>query len=62
VFDARIRDIAWSELQRAIDRCCVPDAQSLKAISAAERMFKGCLNKNFPDLVAVEAKSQGVPS
>lgn len=61
-FDARIRDIAWSELQRAIDRCCVPDAQSLKAISAAERMFKGCLNKNFPDLVAVEAKSQGVPS
>jgi CRISPR system Cascade subunit CasA len=61
-FDERIRDIAWDELQRVIDRCTVPDVQRLKAISDAERMFKGCLKKNFPDLVAAKPKDEGGPS
>lgn len=47
-----IKDIAWAELQRAIERCCVPDARRYRAISEAESMFRGCLRNQFPDLVA----------
>jgi len=58
-FDRRIRDIAWVELQRAIDRCSVADARRLGAITHAESMFKGCLRKHFPDLVAADAAHGG---
>lgn len=61
-FDQILRDLAWKELQRAIDRAGVPDARRLRAISGAERMFQGCLRKNFPDLVAAEVPSEGVLS
>ena len=58
-FHANLRQVAWDELQRAAASCCVPDARRLKVISDAERMFKGCLKKQFPDLLAVEATTQG---
>ena len=58
-FTAEIRDIAWNELQRAIDRCAVPDAQRLKAITEAEGLFHRCLRRHFPDLVFAEAGQQG---
>jgi CRISPR system Cascade subunit CasA len=61
-FDARAREFAWNELQRAIDRCCVPDARRLRAISEAERMFHACLGKNFPDLVAAQSATARVSS
>ena len=47
-----VKDIATAELQRAIERCCVPDVQRYKAISDAERKFRDCLKFHFPDLVA----------
>jgi hypothetical protein len=52
---AKIKDIAWAELQRAIERCRVPDARRFKAISEAEGMFRGCLKNQFPDLTAASA-------
>lgn len=61
-FDERLRELAWRELQRAIDRSGASDARRFKAISLAERMFKGCLRKNFPDLVISEPKSEGASS
>ena len=48
----------WHELQRAIDRCACRSARRFKAISDAERMFDGCLKKNFPDLLAVAGTQQ----
>jgi len=61
-FDARAQDLAWDELQHAIDRCCVPDARRLRAISEAERMFHACLGKNFPDLAAAHSATERVSS
>ena len=55
VWEKTIKDIAWGELQRAIERCCVPDARRFKAISEAEGMFRGCLKNQFPDLTAASA-------
>ncbi|MGH2361350.1 MAG: hypothetical protein ACRDGM_12525, partial [bacterium] len=51
-WDRRLREIALTELQRAIDRCCVPLARWYRAVSEAEGMFRGCLKKQFPTLVA----------
>lgn len=51
-WDREIHMIASEELQRAIDRCCVPSARWYQAVSDAERMFRFCLNKQFPTLVA----------
>jgi CRISPR system Cascade subunit CasA len=45
-----LRDIAWRELQVAIAQCAVPDVRRYRAISEAERMFLGCVKRNFPDL------------
>jgi CRISPR system Cascade subunit CasA len=45
-----LRDIAWSELQRAIERSPLPDARRYRAIAEAESLFRGCLKKQFPDL------------
>lgn len=61
-FDERLRELAWRELQRAIDRSGVSDARRFKAISGAERMFQNCLRKNFPDLAAAGITSEGTPS
>lgn len=61
-FDERLRELAWRELQRAIDRSGVSDARRFKAISDAEHMFQTCLRKNFPDLVAAGKTSEGTPS
>ena len=49
-----LKEVAWRELQSAIDRCSVPDARRYRAISDAERMFRGCLKKQFPDLFREE--------
>ena len=61
-FDERLRELAWRELQRAIDRSGVSDARRFKAISDAEHMFQTCFRKNFPDLVAAGKTSEGTPS
>lgn len=61
-WDSRLNEIAWQELQRAIDRCCVPSASWYKAVSEAESTFRGCRSRQFPTLVASRnaAQSQGV--
>jgi CRISPR system Cascade subunit CasA len=51
-WDAAVRNLAWRELQRVIDRCCLADSRRYHAIADAEAMFYGCLNRQFPDLVA----------
>jgi hypothetical protein len=58
-FDKQLHQMAWKELQQAIDRSGVSDARRFRAISDAERMFRGCLRKNFPDLVAAETTAEG---
>lgn len=50
-WERRLYDTAWMELQRAIDRCCVPSARWYQAVSDAESMFRGCLRKQFPTFV-----------
>jgi CRISPR system Cascade subunit CasA len=55
IWEKTIKDFAWAELQRAIERCCVPSARRFKAISEAEGMFRGCLKNQFPDLTAASA-------
>ena len=57
-FDAQLRTLAWNELQHIIDRSSFADARRYRAISDAERMFRGCLRRQFPDLVAAEASSR----
>lgn len=49
-WERTLRDIAWSELQGAIDRCAVPDARRYRQISQAEGFFRASLKKQFPDL------------
>jgi hypothetical protein len=61
-FERRLAELAWSELQRAVDRSGTADARRLKAISEAERMFKGCLKNVFPDAAIAPAVPQGAPS
>ncbi len=51
----RLRDLARAELEVAIQRAPLGEARHYKAISSAEGMFRGCLNKNFPDLEEVNA-------
>lgn len=51
-WDRRLNEIAWAELQRAIDRCCVPSARWYQFVSNAEGMFRACRSKQFPTLVA----------
>ena len=53
-WERRLKEIAWQELQSAINRCSVPNARRYRAISDAERMFRGCSTKHFPDLVRDE--------
>lgn len=60
-FHRRLADLAWVELQRAIDRSPSAEARRLKAISEAERIFSARLLKNFPDLVTGPA-IQGAPA
>lgn len=59
VWDSRLNAIAWAELQRAIDRCCVPSARWYQAVSDAESVFRVYRSKQFPTLVA-SFESQGV--
>jgi CRISPR system Cascade subunit CasA len=51
-FETWLEVVAWQELQEAIDRCSLADAQRLRAISVAEGLFKACLHKHFPDLAS----------
>jgi len=51
-WDRRLHGIAALELQRAINRCCVPSSRWYHAVSDAESVFHGCLNKQFPTLVS----------
>lgn len=51
-WDRRLHEVAWVELQRAIDRCCVPSARWYRAVSDAESVFRVYLRKQFPTLVA----------
>lgn len=55
-FEVRLAELAWQELQRAIERSAAGDARRLKAISDAERMFEVCLRKHFPDAAKVRAE------
>lgn len=57
-FEERLRGTAWDELQRAVERCCVPSAQRWRATSAAERMFTACLHKHFADLAQAGQRSE----
>lgn len=61
-FEQRLAELAWRELQRAIDRCGCADARRFRAISDAERMFRACLRKSFPDAAAARAIPEGVPA
>ena len=45
-----LKEVAWRELQSAIDRCSLPDARHYRAISDAERLFRRCLKRHFPDV------------
>lgn len=45
-------EIAWAEIQRAIERCCLPSARWYRAVSHAEGMFHSCLHKQFPDFAS----------
>lgn len=58
-FEAWVRDVAWQELQHGIERCSLADAQQLRAISEAERLFAGCLRRHFPDLVGAGRDNAG---
>ena len=48
-FERRLAELAWKELQGAIDQSAGGDARRLRNISDAERTFRTCLWKNFPD-------------
>jgi hypothetical protein len=61
-FDQRLKDFAWAELQRAIDRSPIADARRLKAISEAERIFGAALWKNFPDVAIAPMIAEGAPA
>ena len=61
-FEQLIAELGWGELQRAIDRSGTADARRLKAISDAERMFKACLKRAFPDAASAQAISPGATS
>jgi CRISPR system Cascade subunit CasA len=64
VWDQRLHETAWMELQRAIGRCCVPAGRWYQAVSDAEAMFRFGIRKHFPTLMAsIEDKAmQGAPS
>jgi CRISPR system Cascade subunit CasA len=54
--------VAVRELERAIARTSSSSARRFKAISAAERMFYGCLHKTFQDLSLELSAKQGAPA
>lgn len=51
MFEQRLRDIAWTELQAAITRSGLSGTHQLRDISEAERVFRACMAKHFPDLM-----------
>jgi len=59
-FERLLRDIAWSELQRAIDTCPTPQGQRLRLVSEAEQLFNRCLRKHFSDIAGALDRSEGV--
>jgi CRISPR system Cascade subunit CasA len=48
-FEGLLQAIAWGEFQRAIDTCPLPQAQRLRLVSEAERVFNACFRKHFSD-------------
>jgi CRISPR system Cascade subunit CasA len=61
-FEQRLAELAWTELQDAIDRFAGADARRLRAISDAERTFRVGFRKRFPDAAAAQAIPEGVPA
>ncbi|MEX2273818.1 MAG: hypothetical protein WD690_20300 [Vicinamibacterales bacterium] len=61
-FEALLAELAWRELQKAINRAPGSDARKLKAISDAERMFLFCVRKRFPDAAGLQTVSEGAPA
>lgn len=51
-WSGHLHAIAWTEIQRAIDRCCLPSARWYRMVSHAEGLFHGCVRKQFPDLAS----------
>jgi CRISPR system Cascade subunit CasA len=58
-WERRLAELAWMELQSAIESCAAPEARRYRAIADAERMFRGCLRKHFADLVSEQQDSEG---
>ncbi len=51
-WETALHEIAWNELQRAIDHCSVPSQQRYKRISSAEARFRIAIAKKFQTLWA----------
>lgn len=49
-WQCRLHELARAELQRVIDRCCLPSGRWYHSVSNAEGMFSGCLTRHFPTL------------
>jgi hypothetical protein len=58
-WERRLAELAWMELQSAIESCAAPEARRYRVIADAERMFRGCLRKHFTDLVSEQQDSEG---
>jgi CRISPR system Cascade subunit CasA len=50
LFEQRISEIAWTELQAALARSGMSGTHRLRDISDAERIFSVCHAKHFPDI------------
>jgi hypothetical protein len=61
-FERTLFALAQQELEKAIERCVVPDAQRLRAISEAEGLLRGCARKWFPDVFEKGESSEGATS
>jgi CRISPR system Cascade subunit CasA len=59
-FERRVAEIAWDELQRAIEHSSAGDAKRLRAITAAERTFQACLRKHFPDATQTASEEASI--
>ncbi len=58
-WDSCLIEMAARELDQAIARCALADAQWHRRVAEAEAMFRGCLRKIFPDALAQRTSSRG---
>ena len=61
IWQDELAQIAQSELDRMIELASLPDARRYRLASEAERMFFGCLKKQFPDVVARRNDARKLP-